>query len=422
MAEISRPWGGTSPGDAGPYSAEQWRAIYKSFAGWGGTSEGSWGVFPNSWQGVYDAQFGPLGVYTLSAGREVKVSSGSALVNGVWYDNTLTRTMTLATNSSGNPRIDAIVLRWHNTQQRVYLEVLQGTPASTPTRPTLSSATAIKDFPLAYIEVANNFASVDKSKITDVRRYASGAGLDIQMFYNHSASEIKAGRGVALDLSSQNRSIKLATSGQDCIGVALGDISNSGGLGFVCTDGAVPLYVSGAVARGDYLGIGSNGEFVSNSTFGFGRALYGSAAGTFVMAFIKQGAPQLASWTLWDNATNSNSDTTWRDISPNHSITLSISTGKVLVGLSFYANDGIYDGRVIYNSNVINTTVMAQAQNIFAASISGGGYLTTDFRSSLNISSLVTSLRPDSYTFKFQTRKINMTTASAVRAYVTELP
>lgn len=99
----------------------------------------------------------------------VKVKSGHCLMQGYWAYNSADESLTLASNSSGNPRIDRIVERLDKTANSVSLAVLTGTPGVTPSPPALTRTSTIWEISLAQVEVANGATAILDANITDER-------------------------------------------------------------------------------------------------------------------------------------------------------------------------------------------------------------------------------------------------------------
>ena len=110
--------------------------------------------------------------------------------NHVFYGWTdAINTLTITSNSSGNPRVDAVVAyedlsvvsnASNNNPNALKFMVVAGTPAGSPSAP---SGSAIQSsvgagnpyYVLAYVTVANGFTSITNSNITDKRsRYLQG--------------------------------------------------------------------------------------------------------------------------------------------------------------------------------------------------------------------------------------------------------
>lgn len=162
MVEYNFPWSGTSPGKAGPYSAELFRLYIKTL--FTGLNFANAGVLLGSGDGV-DA---PLTVQqTAPASAQVTVTPGAALVTGGWYYTDSDVNVTIAANTSGNARIDYIILRFNATAQTITLVDLQGTPAGSPVPPTLTQTSTQYEIPLAQIAVANLFTTITTANINN---------------------------------------------------------------------------------------------------------------------------------------------------------------------------------------------------------------------------------------------------------------
>lgn len=116
-----------------------------------------------------------LAVTADSSGLNVKVAAGFAVVNGVAFNSTAVEPLTIAANTSGNPRIDTIVLRRDpSAGSIVTLVVKQGSPGATPAPVTLTqSTTGVWEEALADVAVANNAATITSANVSDRRRYLS---------------------------------------------------------------------------------------------------------------------------------------------------------------------------------------------------------------------------------------------------------
>lgn len=109
-------------------------------------------------------------VYGDSSGRQVKVRTGRAWVDGHYGESTSEKTIPLTTNTSGNPRIDRIVLRVSPTENKISIEVVVGTPAATPSAPALTqSPTGVYEITLAQVAIANGYSTVAAGDVTDER-------------------------------------------------------------------------------------------------------------------------------------------------------------------------------------------------------------------------------------------------------------
>lgn len=170
MTQESRFWTGITTGDAGPYSFEDMNEIFRYFVG---DVTNPSGIFYQS--GALGAA-GLVVTQNAPPAANVLVSAGAALVHGSFYKSTANETLSIAANSSGNPRIDSIVLTKLWATQTVRLEVLQGTPAGSPVAPTLTETDNFKwQFKIADIAVANGFATITTSDISNQAASTVGA-------------------------------------------------------------------------------------------------------------------------------------------------------------------------------------------------------------------------------------------------------
>lgn len=159
MADTTLFWTGDSGvggvGDCGPYAMTDLDALIKA-------------IF-NAKTGVIE---GMVTTESTPNAKTVEVTAGKAVVRGkvVSLD---ADTLTIADNASGNPRIDRIVLRADWSAQTIRFAVLQGTPAGSPTAPTLTQNDGVLwEESLAQIAVADSFTSISQSNITRERNWA----------------------------------------------------------------------------------------------------------------------------------------------------------------------------------------------------------------------------------------------------------
>ena len=251
MTEISRPWQSTSPGDAGPYSAANWQALYQNIIGLG-ASRANVGVFLGSGTQPNDGlKVQAQGVPTAS----IDVLSGAALVQGIAYISTATVSFVIAANASGSARIDTVVLQADYALQTVRLAVLQGTPAGSPVAPTLTqSANILWEIPLADIAVANGFATITNANITPRHEWANAAsGVYLDNVLNNSGGTLEEGDVVIWDLTA-DRAVTTTTTADNIrtAGVWVGRTANAG-YGRVLRLGIGLVNTSGAVTRGNLL-------------------------------------------------------------------------------------------------------------------------------------------------------------------------
>lgn len=246
MTEISRPWNGTTVGDAGPYSDTQWQTTWKDLM---------LGFLANS--GVLPVSNGtsgnkPLWVQADSpASASVDVLAGSALVAGTWYNSSATENIPIAANASGNDRIDLLVLRNDYVAQEVRLLLRQGTPAATPAAPTLVQSVGVTwEIPLAEIYVSNGFVNIQDSDITWAGDFAVLPPLVIVPdMLNAAGADIQAGQPVKLETSNDRALNDLGGNTEFVLGTAVGRILSTE-YGSMALKGMAVLESDAAVSRG----------------------------------------------------------------------------------------------------------------------------------------------------------------------------
>lgn len=168
MTEYGAPFDGVLLGDASvaPYSAAEWSRIWRLQQG-EGVVYPNYGVFAGSGNGTYQ----PLEVRAAAIpSTNVEVQIGAAMVDGRFYETTAVVTLPITANVSGNPRIDTVILRLDYVAQTVRLVVKSGTPAGSPVRPTMQQDATYWEIPLADIAVANGFATLAQSTISQRQR------------------------------------------------------------------------------------------------------------------------------------------------------------------------------------------------------------------------------------------------------------
>lgn len=129
------------------------------------------------------------------SGMTVRVSTGKAyFTNGQWVENDAIINLTLDISSSLLSRIDRIVLRRDNSDsaRNVSIVIKQGTPASNPTAPALTSTEYVEELSLCQILIGPNVTSISQSNITDERPNNSLCGFTHQLFEQVDTTDIFA--------------------------------------------------------------------------------------------------------------------------------------------------------------------------------------------------------------------------------------
>lgn len=290
MTQDSRPWTGTTTGDSGAYSASEWQQLHAYMVGLGG-ARANVGPFLGSGTQPNDG----LKVQAKAVpNTQIEVLIGSALVQGIEYLNDATVSFTIAGNSSGNPRIDTVILRADYVAQTVRLAVLQGSPAGSPTPLALTQTPGVTwEIPLADIAVANGFVSITNANITPRHEWVNAAsGVYLDNILNNSGGTLQDGDVVIWD-SSIDRGVTTTTTQDDrrLAGVWRGRTAN-GGYGRVQRSGVGYVNANGAVTRGNLLATYSTVKQAVQITTGIrnavlGRALETTAGSGFVLTNIE---------------------------------------------------------------------------------------------------------------------------------------
>jgi len=112
------------------------------------------------------------------ASMSVIAKSGRAWIKGYWCHNTSDLVKTLGAADPDDDRIDRIVLRLDTvTELKISVEVLEGTPAGSPSAPSLTQTSSTWEISLAQVLVEAAVTSVANADITDEREYAAVSGL-----------------------------------------------------------------------------------------------------------------------------------------------------------------------------------------------------------------------------------------------------
>lgn len=156
MTQISRPWAGTSIGDAGPYTAAQWWDVWQSLVGGSGALIGAGGV------GVFYRVPGRLAP-TSAGNNSASIAAGAALVDGLYYSNSAAVGFVIPSAAGGKVRADRIVIRksFSGAVQIARLVLLTGAEVATPgpaTPPALTQDTTRVTFwdePIATFSVTD---------------------------------------------------------------------------------------------------------------------------------------------------------------------------------------------------------------------------------------------------------------------------
>lgn len=154
MTQISYPFSHTQVA-----TTEQWRNIAQHWV--------ETGILNN------------LDAFADSTGMQVKVNTGSSIIQGFYYESTAQETLPINAADATNPRIDRVILRLDLVAESIQLAVLQGVPAVSPTAPTLTQNSSRWEISLAQIAVGANVSTIAAGNVTNERKFAKNLSVVI---------------------------------------------------------------------------------------------------------------------------------------------------------------------------------------------------------------------------------------------------
>lgn len=118
--------------------------------------------------GVY-ATYGNHFLVSPVSGMQIKVGSGRAWLDHTWTLNSTDYPLTVADAEVVLSRIDTVIIEVdrRNSGRINRLRILKGTPASSPSAPTLTKTDTLKQYPLANIRVKPNVTAITAADITN---------------------------------------------------------------------------------------------------------------------------------------------------------------------------------------------------------------------------------------------------------------
>ena len=116
--------------------------------------------------GVYQG-VGNIFKVSASNGMNVTVDTGRAWFNNTWTRNDALIVLTVPTAEQVLKRIDAVVIEVNSleTVRNNSIKIVKGTPASNPSKPSLTKNDDVHQYPLAYITVDPNVTVITQQKI-----------------------------------------------------------------------------------------------------------------------------------------------------------------------------------------------------------------------------------------------------------------
>ena len=127
--------------------------------------------------GVYENVGGALQVLASSTpDMNVNVQTGRAIINSKWLESDAVEVLPITAAHVTLNRYTAVVIHLDMSARTISLITKDGTPASTPLKPTLTNGATVKEFCLAYVYVAAGATSITQANITDNRANTNECG------------------------------------------------------------------------------------------------------------------------------------------------------------------------------------------------------------------------------------------------------
>lgn len=103
------------------------------------------------------------------SGMAVNVQSGRAFIDCRWLENNAVESITINPSHATLKRYTAVVVRLDYSNRIMSITTKDGTPATTPTKPSMTRNEQLCEICLAYVLVEAGATSISQSKITDTR-------------------------------------------------------------------------------------------------------------------------------------------------------------------------------------------------------------------------------------------------------------
>lgn len=122
--------------------------------------------------GVYESVGGALQVLA-GSGMTVNVQTGRAIINSKWLKNDAVLSLNITAAHAVLNRYTAVVLRLDIANRLVEITTKDGTPASSPVKPTMQNDNTMIELCLAYVYVGAGVTTISQANITDMRASSS---------------------------------------------------------------------------------------------------------------------------------------------------------------------------------------------------------------------------------------------------------
>ncbi len=159
------------------------------------------GVVSKNWPAASSLVNDECKVYGDSSGMQIKVKTGELAVRGFWAAVIEEKTLAIDSADPTNPRIDLIVARLENndtSNSDIYLYVKTGTPAASPTAPSLIQTEEIYEQALAQVYVGPGVVTIESDDVSDARILITQIGFvtlsmsgRLTLSYGHPLGDIE---------------------------------------------------------------------------------------------------------------------------------------------------------------------------------------------------------------------------------------
>lgn len=120
--------------------------------------------------GVYESVGGALQVKAVTGGgMNVQVMPGRGIINCKWISNNSALILEVTAAHAVLNRWTAVVMRLDIVNRLMTITTKDGTPASTPTKPSMDNTASVVELCLAYIYVGAGVTSINQANIEDMR-------------------------------------------------------------------------------------------------------------------------------------------------------------------------------------------------------------------------------------------------------------
>ena len=110
----------------------------------------------------------------------VTLKSGTAFINGYFYNNTVDKVINISLSDTEQSRIDSIVLRFSKENREIIADVLEGSYADNPIAPELTRNSNIYELKICNILVNKQADSITSAMIEDCRFNSDDCGNVVQ--------------------------------------------------------------------------------------------------------------------------------------------------------------------------------------------------------------------------------------------------